>query len=110
MARISMTIALAFVFGWATFAQVPSATPTPAETMTARVDQLFAQWDKPDTPGCALAVIKGGQIVYKRRYGMANLELAVPITTASVFKVGSIAKQFTAMSIVMLAREGKLSL
>lgn len=110
MARILMAIALTLALGPAAFTQVPSATPTPAETITARVNQLFAQWNKPDTPGCALAVIKDGQIIYKRGYGMANLELAVPITTTSVFKVGSIAKQFTAMSIGLLAQQGKLSL
>ena len=106
MSRLLITIALTL----ALFAQVTSAQSTVAETITARVDQLFAQWDKPDSPGCALALIKDGQIIYKRGYGMANLELTVPITTTSVFKVGSIAKQFTAMSIVMLAQQGKLSL
>ena len=78
--------------------------------MTSTVDKLFAQWDKPDTPGCALAVIKDGQITYKRGYGTANLELAVPIATSSVFNAGSISKPFTAMSILMLAQQGKLSL
>jgi len=75
-----------------------------------KVDKLFARWDKPDSPGCALAVIKDGQIVYKRGYGMADLERIVPITTTSVFDVGSISKQFTAMSITLLARQGKISL
>lgn len=110
MARILMTITLTVALGLTTFAQAPSAASTPAEPITVRVDKLFAQWDKPDAPGCALAVIKEGQIIYKRGYGMADLELAVPITTSSVFKVGSIAKQFTAMSILMLAQQGKLSL
>ncbi|MDT7602362.1 MAG: hypothetical protein QOF61_359 [Acidobacteriota bacterium] len=82
----------------------------PVDAITGKVDQLFAQWDKPDTPGCALAVVKDGRIIYERGYGMANLELSVPITPASVFNVGSISKQFTAMSVVMLAQQGKLSL
>jgi CubicO group peptidase (beta-lactamase class C family) len=103
-----MTVALILALGPTAFTQTPS--PTPVESPTVKVDQLFAQWDKPDTPGCALAVIKGGQIIHKRGYGAANLELAAPITTSSVFNVGSIAKQFTAMSILMLAQQGKLSL
>ena len=110
MLRVLMTIGLTLAISSAAFAQTPSVKPAPADTLTDRVDQLFAQWNKPDTPGCALAVIKDGQIVYKRGFGMASLELAVPITTASVFKVGSIAKQFTAMSIVLLAQQGRLSL
>jgi CubicO group peptidase (beta-lactamase class C family) len=108
MRRILLTIALALTPCSVAFAQVPATAP--AETLTARVDQLFAQWDKTDTPGCALAVIKDGQIIYERGYGMASLNLAAPITPSSVFKVGSIAKQFTAMSILMLERQGKLSL
>lgn len=110
MSRILTTIVLTLALCGAAFTQTTAAQHTSADSVTARVDQLFAPWDKPDTPGCALAVIKDGQIIYKRGYGMANLELAVPITTTSVFKVGSIAKQFTAMSIVMLAQRGKLSL
>jgi CubicO group peptidase (beta-lactamase class C family) len=75
-----------------------------------QVDKLFARWDKPDSPGCALAIIKNGQIIYRRAYGMADLERGVPITTTSVFDVGSISKQFTALSIALLAKQGKLSL
>ena len=103
-----MTFALLFAISSIAFTQTPS--PTSAEPLTAKVDRLFAQWDKPDTPGCALAIIKNGEIIYKRGYGMASLELDVPITTTSVFNVGSIAKQFTAMAILMLAEQGKLSL
>lgn len=106
MMRIIMTGVLTLVLSSTVFTQAPS----PAESTTARVDKLFAQWDKPDSPGCALAVIKDGQIIYKRGYGMANLELAVPLSSSLVFNVGSISKQFTAMSILMLAQQGKLSL
>ncbi|HEV2707482.1 MAG TPA: serine hydrolase domain-containing protein [Pyrinomonadaceae bacterium] len=110
MARIVMTIALALMLETAALAQAGAAANGERETLAASVDQLFAQWDKPDTPGCALAVIKDGDIVYRRGYGAANLELSVPLTPASVFNVGSIAKQFTAMSILMLEQQGKLSL
>jgi CubicO group peptidase (beta-lactamase class C family) len=105
-----MTIALMLALSSAAFTQTPSAQPSPAEPVAAKVDQLFAQWDKPESPGCALEVIRDGQTIYKRGYGMANLELAIPITSSSVFNVGSISKQFTAMSILMLAQQGKLSL
>ncbi|MGI8835255.1 MAG: serine hydrolase domain-containing protein [Pyrinomonadaceae bacterium] len=83
---------------------------TLAESVTARVDKLFAQWDKPDSPGCALGIVKDGQLIYKRGYGMANLDYDIPISTKSIFDIGSMTKQFTAMSILLLARQGKLSL
>ena len=77
---------------------------------SAQVDRLFAEWDKPDSPGCALAVMKDGRIIYERGYGMADLDHDVKITPASVFHVASVSKQFTAASVLMLAQEGKLSL
>jgi CubicO group peptidase (beta-lactamase class C family) len=78
--------------------------------ITDKVDQLFAQWDKPDSPGCALAVIQNGEVIYKRGYGMANLEYDIPISSNSVFDIGSNSKQFTAMCIVLLARQNLLNL
>jgi CubicO group peptidase (beta-lactamase class C family) len=95
------------VFGQEQTAKVNSS---PAESVTARVDKLFAQWDKPDSPGCALGIVKDGKLIYKRGYGMANLEYNVPISPKSVFNLASMSKQFTAMSILLLAQQGKLSL
>lgn len=80
------------------------------ETREAKVDQVFAKWDKPTSPGCALAVIKDGSIIYKRGYGMANLDHDIAITPATVFHVASVSKQFTAMAIHLLAKQGKLTL
>ncbi len=78
--------------------------------ITAEVDKIFAQYDKPDSPGCALSVIKDGQIIYKRGYGMADLDHDISISSGSVFHVASVSKQFTAFSILLLAQQGKLSL
>jgi CubicO group peptidase (beta-lactamase class C family) len=75
-----------------------------------QVDKVFAKWDKPGSPGCALGIYKDGKIVYKHGYGMADLNDDVPITPATVFHVASMSKQFTAASIVLLAQQGKLSL
>ncbi len=75
-----------------------------------KTDTLFLDWDKPDVPGCALAVIKDGQVVYKRGYGMADLEHDVPITPETVFYIGSTSKQFVAFCILLLREEGKLKL
>src|SRR5208282_757124 len=78
--------------------------------VTKQVDKVFEKWDKPDSPGCALGVYKDGHIVYKRGYGMADLNDDVPIAPATVFHVASMSKQFTAASIVLLAQQGELSL
>ena len=86
------------------------ASPSSAESVTARVDKVFAQWDKPDSPGCALGIVQDGQLIYKRGYGMANLDFNFPISPQSIFNIESMAKQFTAMSILLLVKQGKASL
>ncbi len=83
---------------------------TEAPSIESRVDALFAQWDKSDSPGCALGVFRDGRIISARGYGMANLELGIRIASQSVFDIGSTSKQFTAFSILLLAKDGKLSL
>ncbi len=75
-----------------------------------RIDRVFADWDKAGSPGAALVVLKGNQVVYKRGYGYANLEYDIPITPSSVFHVASVSKQFAAFAIALLAHEGKLGL
>ncbi|HXN23464.1 MAG TPA: serine hydrolase domain-containing protein, partial [Candidatus Dormibacteraeota bacterium] len=86
------------------------ANPSSAEPAAARVDRLFAEWNRSDSPGCSLGISQNGVLVYQRGYGMASLELGVPITPASVLPAASISKQFTAMSILLLAKGGQLSL
>jgi CubicO group peptidase (beta-lactamase class C family) len=76
---------------------------------TAAVDEVFADLTKPGSPGCALGVYRDGAIIYAKGYGLANLEENVPITPASVFDIGSTSKQFTAASILLLEKQGKLS-
>ncbi|MGH9844438.1 MAG: serine hydrolase [Blastocatellia bacterium] len=78
--------------------------------VTAKVDAVFATYDKPDSPGCALGVIKEGKIIYSRGYGMANLEHNIPNGSKLVYDIGSTSKQFAAASILLLVAEGKLSL
>jgi len=81
-----------------------------AEPTPARVDALFAQWNKPDSPGCSLAVSRNGTLLYEHAYGMASVELGVPLTSETLLGAASISKPFTAMSILLLARRGALSL
>jgi CubicO group peptidase (beta-lactamase class C family) len=91
-------------------AQMPSPGSAPQGDVTARVDKLFDKWNRTDSPGCALSVMKDGRIIYKHGYGMADLDHNVTITPSSVFHVASMSKQFTAASIVLLTEQGKLSL
>ncbi len=75
-----------------------------------QIDQIFAEFDRPDSPGCALGLVQDGQLVYARGYGSANLDYYLPNTVETIFDIGSVSKQFTAISIAILARRGKLSL
>jgi CubicO group peptidase (beta-lactamase class C family) len=81
-----------------------------AATPEGRVDQLMVVYDKPDTPGVALAITQDGAILYEQGYGSANLEYDIPITPETIFHVASVSKQFTAFAVTMLAAEGALSL
>ncbi len=106
----SVVIVALFLVAFANNSKDSSAAPEGLEkSQIARVDKLFSQFNN-STPGVAVAVVKDGEIVYKRGFGMANLEYNIPITPGSIFHVASISKQFTAMSIVLLAQQGKLSL
>src|SRR5690242_7619074 len=82
----------------------------PDDKTTAAVDEVFGDYARPGTPGCALAVFKDGRIAYEKGYGLANVEEDVPITPQSVFDIGSTSKQFTAAGILLLEKQGKLSL
>jgi CubicO group peptidase (beta-lactamase class C family) len=81
-----------------------SEPPQPA------VDEIFAAFDSEAVPGCALGVMRDGAFVYRRGYGMANLEHGIPLSARSVFRIGSTSKQFTAMAVALLAERGALSL
>ena len=77
-------------------------------TQIVELDKIFSRFNN-ETPGVAVAVDRGGGIIYKRGFGMSNLELSVPIQTDSIFHIASISKQFAAMSVVLLEQQGKLS-
>jgi CubicO group peptidase (beta-lactamase class C family) len=80
------------------------------DSQSVRTDSVFRRFDRTDSPGCVVGVYENGALRYGRGYGMASLEHGVPLTTRTVLDVGSISKQFTAMAILMLVKEGKLSL
>jgi CubicO group peptidase (beta-lactamase class C family) len=73
-------------------------------------DRLLSERYQPGQPGVAALVARDGQVIYRKAFGMANLELDVPMTPDMVFRIGSITKQFTAVAILQLLEQGKLSL
>ncbi len=75
-----------------------------------RIDRLVAAKIKPDGPGCAVLVVDDSRIVFKRGYGIADLDSGRPITPASVFNIESVSKQFTAACIALLVERGQISL
>ena len=75
-----------------------------------RIDALFARYTKPGSPGAVVAVMRAGQIEVCKGYGLASIELGVPITPKTRFRIASVSKQFTVTAALMLAAEGKLDL
>jgi CubicO group peptidase (beta-lactamase class C family) len=90
-------------------AQQAGITTLP-DSAVARIDRAFAALGGRDAPGCAIGLSERGQPLLTRAYGMANLEYGVPNTPETIFESGSVAKQFTATAMVLLAQDGKLSL
>lgn len=81
-----------------------------AQSPNAQVDEIFAAWDTNDSPGVAVAIAKDGVILYKKGYGLANVEYDIPIEASTIFHIASISKQFTVFSVLLLEKQGKLSL
>jgi len=85
-------------------------TAIDALALEARIDALFARWNRPGSPGAVIGIARAGEIVLAKGYGMASLEHAVPITPATRFRIASVTKQFVCAAALMLADEGRLDL
>jgi CubicO group peptidase (beta-lactamase class C family) len=79
-------------------------------TQHQQIDAVFAQYAEPARPGCAVGVMRNGQAVHAKGYGLTDVERGVAITPTTVFDIGSTSKQFAAASVIMLELDGKLSL
>jgi CubicO group peptidase (beta-lactamase class C family) len=75
-----------------------------------RIDNIFKEFDKRDSPGFAIGIAKGTQVLYTKGFGSANLDYEIPITANSCFDIASVSKQFTAACIALLILDGKISL
>jgi len=73
-------------------------------------DRLMSDMFNEDGPGAVALIVMDGKTIYRKAFGMANLELEVKMTPGNIFRIGSITKQFTASAILKLRDEGKLSL
>ncbi|HEX9895418.1 MAG TPA: serine hydrolase domain-containing protein, partial [Gemmatimonadales bacterium] len=96
-------LALVFLSPSPLLAQLP-------DSVRRQVNAVFSDYDHTNSPGCALAIYRDGEIAFARGYGMANLELGIAISPRSVFDIGSTSKQFAAFAIGLLAQDGRLSL
>lgn len=107
--RFAMVLGLAVASARATSV---AAQPrlTEVDSASRWVDSVFAPYSSTSSPGCAVGVVRDGELAFAKGYGMADLEHDTPITPSTRFYIASLSKQFTAMSIVLLAREGRLSL
>jgi CubicO group peptidase (beta-lactamase class C family) len=88
-------------------AQAPAGL---TEDQVSAIDSLFARFDDTRSPGCTVGVVRDGALSWARGYGMANLEHGVPLDSRSVFRMGSVGKQFTAGVVALLALEGRVDL
>ena len=100
---MKLTLLLIAMLPSAALAQLSGAQRT-------QIDQVFANFDKPSSPGCVLGIGQSGKPIYEHAYGMANLEYDAPLAPGSIMEIGSVSKQFTAASILLLAERGVLSL
>jgi len=99
---IIMTVVIAFA--------TKSFSQSLADSTIKKIDSLFTKWNTPNSPGCTIGIVMNDRLVYSKGYGMANLEYAIPNKPETIFHMASISKQFTAWSIILLARKGKLQL
>jgi len=106
--NVLLVCAVVALLSTATGAQVPNK-----EKVIAGAERGFEKFTKAyvaPAPGCAAAVSLNGEVLFEKAFGLADLEHDVPNTPQTIFESGSVAKQFTAAAIVLLAQEGKLSL
>lgn len=85
------------------------AAQTLPDSTVRKIDEVFKAYTA-TTPGCAIAVAQGGTVVLQKGYGLANMEYAIPITPQTIFHIASESKQYVAFCILLLEKEGKLSL
>jgi CubicO group peptidase (beta-lactamase class C family) len=106
----SVLVSLVFILMLSAYAPARPAQASGDEALAKKIDAVMSEIYKPGEPGAAVIVRKDGQTIFRKGYGLADLELGVAVEPDMVFRLGSITKQFTVVSILMLAEQGKLGL
>ncbi len=81
-----------------------SSIPVPAV-----IDGIMQSYADPSAPGASVLVMKNDSVVFKKGYGIADMESGTPVSTTTNFRLASVSKQFTAMSVMLLAEQGAIS-
>jgi CubicO group peptidase (beta-lactamase class C family) len=89
---------------------VDSAPKVVSAADAQTIDGLFNEYNRPSVPGAAVAVIHHGRLAFIRTYGLADLETKTPVTERTNFRLASLTKPFTAMAVMLLIRDGRLTL
>jgi len=89
---------------------LPLATVAAEDKVATQLDQLLKRSWQTKAPGFSVAVIQHGKPLYEKGYGLANLEYDISVAPQTIYHVASVSKQFTAMAVVLLEQDGKLSL
>ncbi|MCH7780846.1 MAG: beta-lactamase family protein, partial [Acidobacteria bacterium] len=108
MIRSATTRPVAAVMLSAVLLLIPAATR--ADELSDKIDAIMAEAYPGDGPGAAVIAVRDGKVLYRGAHGLADLESGVPLTAESVFRLGSITKQFTSAAILLLVERGELSL
>ncbi|MGC1206168.1 MAG: serine hydrolase domain-containing protein [Flavobacteriaceae bacterium] len=98
------------IFFLLTYFSLVSVQAQLSEVQSQKIDSLFNTWTEANHPGGAIGIMQKGEVLYSKAFGLASLEYQVPNTTETIFNVGSVSKQFTAMGIVLLHEKGLLSI
>jgi len=106
----ALTFILAAVLASALIAPPVSAQSAGDDALAKKIDAVMTEVYHPGGPGAAIIIRKDGKTIFRKGYALADLELGVSVEPDMVFRLGSITKQFTAVSILMLAEQGKLGL
>ena len=70
--------------------------------LTTKVDAIFSSMNNDKSPGAAVVIVRNGEVLYSKGYGMANLEHKVPITPSTIFDIASVSKQFAGMALSLI--------
>jgi CubicO group peptidase (beta-lactamase class C family) len=99
-------LSLLIAFSWLLAAQAHLL----AQDKAAKIDELMKVYNSYQQFNGAVLVAENGKVIFKKGYGMANMEWGIPVETDTKFRLGSITKQFTSMLVLQLVQEGKIKL